>query len=91
MADKVTDNQDKSRFEMKEQGLIAFANYRREGDRLVLLHVESPPELRGAGVAGRLMVGILDHARARHQKVIAVCPYAADFIRKHPQYQDLLP
>ena len=89
MTDRVTDNLSKSRFEMWEQGKMAFANYRREGDRLVIWHVESPPELRGVGMAGRLMAGLLEYARERHQKVVPLCPYAADFIRRHPQYQDV--
>ncbi len=90
MTDRILDNQVRSRFEMWESGKLVFANYRLEGDRLVILHVEAPPELRGVGVAGRLMAALLEHARGRHRKVIPVCPYAAAFIRKHPQYQDLL-
>ena len=90
MTDRVVDNQTRERFEMWVDGKLAFATYRLEGDRLIIKHVESPPELRGVGVAGRLMAGVLEHARERHRKVVPVCPYAAAFIRKHPQYQDLL-
>ncbi len=89
MADRIVDNLNKKRFELREQGGVAFATYRREGDRVVILHVESPPELRGIGLAARLMAGLLEYSRARHQKVMAVCPYAAEFVRRHPQYQDV--
>jgi predicted GNAT family acetyltransferase len=86
----VVDNLEKSRFELEEQGLVAFADYRLDGGRLVIPHVEAPPALRGTGTAGRLMGGVLDEARRRGLKVVPVCPYAAAFIQRHPEYQDLV-
>ncbi len=87
---QVLDNPERSRFEFEEQGLVAFADYRLQGDRMVIPHVEAPPALRGTGTAARLMTGVLDIARERGLKVVPVCPYAAVFIRRHPEYQDLL-
>lgn len=86
----VIDNVQRSRFELEEQGLVAFADYRLDGGRLVIPHVEAPPALRGTGTAGRLMTGVLEEARSRGLKVVPVCPYAAVFIRRHPEYQDLV-
>ncbi len=48
---QVVDNAARSRFELEEQGLVAFADYRRRGDHLVIPHVEAPPALRGTGGA----------------------------------------
>ncbi len=90
MSQDVVDNAARNRFELTEQGLVAFADYRLHGDRLVIPHVEAPVALRGTGAAGRLMTGLLDQARARGLKVVPVCPYAAAFIRRHAEYQDLL-
>lgn len=90
MTEAVIDNTVLRRFELTEQGLTAFADYRLDGDRLALPHVEAPPELRGTGAAGRLMSGLLDQARARGLKVVPICPYAKIFIHRHPEYQDLL-
>ena len=86
----VVDNLERSRFELEEQGLVAFADYRLQGERLVIPHVEAPPALRGTGAAGRLMAGLLDIVRQRGLRVVPVCPYAAVFIRRHTEYQDLL-
>jgi predicted GNAT family acetyltransferase len=86
----VVDNPGKGRFELEEQGLVAFADYRLEGGRLVIPHVEAPPALRGTGTAGRLMTGLLEEARSRGLKVVPLCPYADAFIRRHPEYQDLV-
>ena len=90
MSATVTDNTERRRFELVEQGLVAFADYRRDAGRLILPHVEAPPALRGTGAAGRLMSGVLEIARAEGLKVVPICPYAAVFIRRHPEYQDLL-
>jgi predicted GNAT family acetyltransferase len=87
---QVLDNVERSRFELEEQGLVAFADYRMHGERVVIPHVEAPMALRGTGAAGRLMTGVLELIRERGQKVVPHCPYAAAFIRRHPEYQDLV-
>jgi uncharacterized protein len=89
MSGEVVDNSALSRFELTEQGLTAFADYRLHGDRVVIPHVEAPPALRGQGTAGRLMAGLLQIVRARGQKVVPVCPYAVAWLKRHPDYQDL--
>ena len=87
---QVLDDLEKRRFELEEQGLTAFADYRLHGDRVAIPHVEAPEALRGTGTAGRLMTGLLDLIRERGQKVTPICPYAVAFIRRHPEYQDLV-
>ncbi|HEY1708409.1 MAG TPA: GNAT family N-acetyltransferase [Rhizomicrobium sp.] len=86
----VTDNPERSRFELVEQGLTAFANYRRRDDVVIIPHVESPPALRGKGTADRLMQGIVAKARADGFKIAPWCSYAAAWFRRHPENKDLL-
>ena len=86
----VVDNANKSRFEMEEGGLVAFANYHRRGSVLVIPHVEAPPPLRGTGAAGRLMAGVLALVRQRREKIVPTCSYAAAYMRQHKDQQDLL-
>lgn len=86
----VIDNQAQSRFELQEQGLTAFADYRRRGDALVIPHVEAPVALRGTGAAGRLMEGMLTIVRERGEKVVPLCPYADAYIRRHKEWADLV-
>ena len=86
----IVDNAAEGRFEMTEAGEIAFADYRRDGGRLIIPHVEAPPGLRGTGAAGRLMEGVLAQARAEGLTVVPLCSYAAAYIRRHKQHQDLL-
>jgi len=53
MNGRFSDNADEGRFELDLAGQIAFANYRRTDDGILIFHVETPRALRGQGVAGR--------------------------------------
>ena len=86
----VRDHAQRSRFELEEAGALAYADYRREGGRLVVPYVYAPPELRGTGAAGRLMEGVLAAARTQGLRVLPLCGYAAAYIRRHREHHDLL-
>ena len=86
----ISDNIARSRFELEEDGKLAFADYRLEGNLLILPHVEADPALRGKGAAGRLMAGVLELACERGWKVRPVCGYAAAYIERHPEFKELL-
>jgi predicted GNAT family acetyltransferase len=85
MAEAVRDNRERGRYELAVDGQIVFADYRRDGARLAILHVEAPPNLRGTGAAGRLMQGLMDLARAEGLNVVPLCSYAAAWLRRHPE------
>jgi predicted GNAT family acetyltransferase len=87
---EVRDNAREHRFELSEQGKLAFADYSIDGDTILLTHVEAHPDLRGTGAAGQLMAGILHHAREQGLKVRPVCSYAVAYMRRHREHQDLL-
>jgi hypothetical protein len=78
------------RYEMDEQGLTSWADYRRTGDRLYIDHVESPPSLRGTGAAGRLMTALSADAREKGLKITPICGYAAAWLRRSKEYGDLV-
>jgi predicted GNAT family acetyltransferase len=90
MGHTVTDNTAEQRFELEEGGEIAFANYRVASGIMFIDHVESPPALRGTGTAGRLMEGVSGFARDRNLKMHPICGYAASWLHKHKEYQDLM-
>jgi len=77
------------RFELTEQGAVAFADYRVQDGRMIVPHVEAAQALRGTGAAGRLMAGVMDAARRRGLKVVPLCPYADAYMRRHPETADL--
>ncbi|WP_207480419.1 GNAT family N-acetyltransferase [Arenibaculum pallidiluteum] len=86
----VTDNRGRSRFELEVDGLLAFADYRRGGSVIQILHVEAAVPLRGTGAAGRLMQGIAERAREEGAKIVPYCGYARAWFRRNKGSQDLL-
>lgn len=78
------------RFVTTVGGQHAFVSYWRQGKRLVLDHTWVPPEQRGQGIAAGLTRVALDYARSESLAVVPECPYVAAFIRKHPEYRDLV-
>ena len=79
-----------NRFEAAMGAHLAVAEYVLEDGRMVLTHTFVPPELRGRGLAEKLVRPALDLARAEGRRVVPQCSYVATFIERHPEYQDLL-
>jgi len=79
-----------ARYEMDEQGLTSWADYRRSGDRLYIDHVESPVALRGTGAAGRLMAALAADARSKNLRLTPICGYAAAWLRRSKAFGDLV-
>ena len=86
----MNDNPTESRFELEENGLLVWANYRIRDGKYVLPHVEADPPLRGTGAAGRLMQQIVDHARAQKLVLEPRCSYARAWFQRHPEAEDVL-
>lgn len=84
------DNQLQNRFERAVGDHMVFATYRLEGPTLFINYVEAPPALRGSGEAGKLMADIADHARDKGLKLYPICGYAASWLRRHPEHNDLM-
>jgi predicted GNAT family acetyltransferase len=78
-----------ARYEMDEQGLTSYADYRRDGDRLYVDYVFAPPALRGTGASGRLMAALSADARARGLRITPICGYAAAWLRRSKEFGDL--
>jgi len=86
----VTHNEQAHRFELDIDGLRSILTYRRYPDRIIFDHTEVPQPIEGKGLAAKLARFALDFARENHLRVIPLCPYISDFLRKHTEYQDLL-
>ena len=86
----VSNNEVEQRYEARVGGRLAVLAYKQEGGRIVYTHTEVPEELEGQGIAGKLTRVALDDARAQRLAVVPRCPYVAGYIRRHPEYQDLV-
>ena len=82
----VRNNEERSRYELVEQGHLAFAEYEIDGAVITFTHTIVPPSLQGMGVGSRLILGALTDARSRGLKVRPQCPFVAAYIAKHPEW-----
>ncbi len=90
MADAITNNTLKHRFETEVGNKTAFLNYRVAGDQITFTHTEVPAALEGRGIGTALVKAALDYARDQNLTVIPQCSFVAGFIHEHPQYQSLV-
>jgi len=87
-----TDNPEQSRYEMHVHGALAgFVAYHRHGQAISLQHTEVRPAFQGAHLATELARFTLDDARKRDLAVLPFCPYISSWIKKDPEYTDLVP
>jgi predicted GNAT family acetyltransferase len=88
---RVADNRDLNRYELRVgDALAGFATYRLHRGRITFLHTQTETEYEGRGLASRLAAAVLDDARARGLSVIPACPFVSAWIRRHPEYADLV-
>jgi len=85
----VIQNPDENRFETLVDGYLSKLDYIQDGKNFVITHVGVHPELRGQGVAGRVVQVSLEYAKENSLRVIPMCSYAAAYIRRHPEYAEL--
>jgi hypothetical protein len=62
----------------------------RDEGRVDITHVFVAEQLRGRGIASELRLRAYNYIKDKDMKIIAKCPYAIDWFRKHPQYQDIV-
>lgn len=89
---EITRDDEKGQFSLSRDGeIVSQAKFYLSGENsIVVPHVGTKPEHRGQGYAGRLMAGLLEIARTDGERIVPVCPFAAQFIRDNTQYHDLL-
>ncbi len=89
---EVVNSVEHSRFEVHVDGTRAgFAEYSDQGDVRTFSHTEVDDAYAGQGLAKRMIREGLDATRAAGLKVRPVCPAVSGFIKKNPDYLDLVP
>ena len=83
--DVVVRNDDAARYELTVDGTLAELVFRRNGDRLVLVHTEVPAALEGKGIGGRLVRAAVDDARDNNLLLVPLCPFAKAWLERHPE------
>jgi predicted GNAT family acetyltransferase len=81
----VVDNASERRFETTASGYLAHLDYRRDGERLVIVHTEVPAALRDRGLGGQLVEAAVEGAVTGGLTVVPACSFARSWLHKHPE------
>ncbi|MBB5270564.1 GNAT family N-acetyltransferase [Quisquiliibacterium transsilvanicum] len=87
---RVVHNPAASRFEAEVEGRLCRADYRMDGDTMLVVHTEVAPILEGQGIAGELVREVFAHAQREGLKVAPMCSYVRAWARRHPEVAGLL-
>ena len=90
MSIAVANNAKQQQFEVHEDGETAVLQYRSQEGVIWLMHTEVPVKLEGKGIASLLARYGLEWARENHMKVKVVCPFVAVYLKRHPDYLDIV-
>ena len=69
---------------------VGSAFIRAQPGRVVFTHTEVAPEAEGMGVASALIRGALDDVRRQNEHAVPLCPFVAAYLKRHPEYADLV-
>lgn len=91
----VRDHLPAGRFELldladPEAPLRSYANYSLQGEVVVVHHVETLLPYRGNGRADELMAGIVEDLRQTQRTIVALCSFAAEYLRSRPDTADVV-
>jgi len=86
----VRDNPERQRYELAVEDGLVFMQYRRQGDKLLIIHTETPPALQGRGLASALVRGALADVRAKGLRIVPRCSFIVDYLARHPEERDVV-
>lgn len=87
----VVDNPAELRYELRlGDEVVGEIRYATEPGLVFLIHTEVVESIEGRGLGAVLVKGALDDLRARGLRVVPVCPFVAAYVRRHPEYTDLV-
>ncbi|QNL49910.1 N-acetyltransferase [Olivibacter sp. SDN3] len=59
-------------------------------DKIIVDHTEVDDSLKGQGVGKKLLEALVHFVRERHVKVIPLCPFANNALKKEKEWHDVL-
>lgn len=88
---EVFDDADSSAYVISVDGERAGkAVYHMRGGRHFFVHTEIDDEYSGHGLGTTLVKSALDDVRQSGGAVVPLCPLFAAYIKRHPEYEDLV-
>lgn len=88
----VTNNAARRRYEavVDQAGTAGFIDYQETKELVVLTHTDVEPAFEGRGVGSALARSALEDIRDRRLKALVICPFILGWLRRHPEYVDVL-
>jgi predicted GNAT family acetyltransferase len=80
---------ERHRFETTVDGHDCEIDYRLSNGVMTITHTGVPRAVEGRGIAGEMTRFALETARTNGWKVVPACSYAAAYMRRHPEFEDL--
>ena len=79
-------------YSKREDGLLlAEVTFpERDATRVDVNHVYVDESLRGQGVASDMMLEAYNFIKGKSLKIVAKCPYAISWFKKHHEFQDIV-
>ena len=63
---------------------------RKALEGVILAHTEVPEKYEGQGIGAELVHDVLEDLRAKKLQMIPQCPFIAQYIRRHPEWVDVV-
>jgi predicted GNAT family acetyltransferase len=86
----VRHNPGANRFETTVDGLLCHCDYEMRGKVMAMTHTEVPAALGGRGIAGQLVEAAVRYARENGIKIAPYCPFVRGYVKRHPEFDDVL-
>jgi uncharacterized protein len=87
---EITHDLNQRKFYIVVDNLESHLEYVKTNNIFNLYHTFVPNELRGKGIAGKLVKAALNYAEENNLKIIPSCSYVADYFQRHKEYEKLL-
>ena len=85
MSSTLQNNTHKHRFEVKNDGKIAFIEYQQVDDEtLALVHTEVDSSQEGQGIGSALVEDVLQYIEQNNLRIVPMCPFVSAYIKRHP-------
>jgi len=87
---EIRDNAEAKRYELTVDGQTAVVIYNPVAGGLLITETIVPIPLEGRGIASRMAKHVLTDLRERGLVILPTCPFFAGYLKKHPEYADLV-
>lgn len=86
----ITHEEQAHRFICTDAGHECTVEYERKNNVMDIYRTFVHPDLRGRGIAEKLMIAAIDYAQKSNFSIFPSCSYAVTYFRRHPECRDVL-